>query len=200
MKITSNLTHVATEIEFEAPLNEEELLAVFEKSGVQGFPAELDIAERTEDHVQMMSLDGLLGFAKASGLSAVTYDVTYFPHADDASAEAIGVEKEDVVMAIESNFSVEYLQGVIHEEEGSPICLIDKISQKGEAEEDKVVDNILLKEVLGKLDKRERQIIMLRYFEDKTQSEIGELLNISQVQVSRIEKKVLHKLKSYIEM
>ena len=78
MKITSNLTHVATEIEFEAPLNEEELLAVFEKSGVQGFPAELDIAERTEDHVQMMSLDGLLGFAKASGLSAVTYDVTYF--------------------------------------------------------------------------------------------------------------------------
>ena len=115
-------------------------------------------------------------------------------------AEAIGVEKEDVVMAIESNFSVEYLQGVIHEEEGSPICLIDKISQKGEAEEDKVVDNILLKEVLGKLDKRERQIIMLRYFEDKTQSEIGELLNISQVQVSRIEKKVLHKLKLYIEM
>ena len=110
------------------------------------------------------------------------------------------IEKEDVVMAIESNFSVEYLQGVIHEEEGSPICLIDKISQKGEAEEDKVVDNILLKEVLGKLDKRERQIIMLRYFEDKTQSEIGELLNISQVQVSRIEKKVLHKLKSYIEM
>ena len=114
--------------------------------------------------------------------------------------EELGVEKEDVVMAIESNFSVEYLQGVIHEEEGSPICLIDKISQKGEAEEDKVVDNILLKEVLGKLDKRERQIIMLRYFEDKTQSEIGELLNISQVQVSRIEKKVLHKLKSYIEM
>ena len=54
MKITSNLTHVATEIEFEAPLNEEELLAVFEKSGVQGFPAELDIAERTEDHVQML--------------------------------------------------------------------------------------------------------------------------------------------------
>ena len=84
MKITSNLTHVATEIEFEAPLNEEELLAVFEKSGVQGFPAELDIAERTEDHVQMLSLEKLLGFAKASGLSAVTYDVTYFPHADDA--------------------------------------------------------------------------------------------------------------------
>ncbi len=114
-------------------------------------------------------------------------------------AEAIGVEKEDVVMAIESNFSVEYLQGVIHEEEGSPICLIDKISQKGEAEEDKVVDNILLKEVLGKLDKRERQIIMLRYFEDKTQSEIGELLNISQVQVSRIHLRKIDSFKNLLE-
>ena len=115
-------------------------------------------------------------------------------------AEALNVEKEDVVMAIESNSSVEYLQNVIHEDEGTPICLIDKISLKGEEQEEKVVDNILLKEVLGKLEKRERQIIMLRYFEDKTQSEIGKMLDISQVQVSRIEKKVLHKLKSYIVM
>ena len=51
-------------------------------------------------------------------------------------------------MAMESNFSVEYLHGVIHEEEGSPICLIDKISLKGESEEEKVIDNLLLKEVL----------------------------------------------------
>ncbi|HBF1431957.1 TPA: sigma-70 family RNA polymerase sigma factor, partial [Clostridioides difficile] len=71
-------------------------------------------------------------------------------------------------------------------------------SMKGESEEEKVVDNILLKDILGRLDKRERQIIVLRYFEDMTQSEIGEMLNISQVQVSRIEKKVLSKLKEYI--
>ncbi len=113
-------------------------------------------------------------------------------------AKELEIEKEDLVMAMESNFSVEYLHSVIHEEEGNPICLIDKISMKGESEEEKVIDNLLLKEVLGKLEKRERQIIMLRYFEDKTQSEIGDLLNISQVQVSRIEKKVLSKLKTYI--
>ena len=112
------------------------------------------------------------------------------PTIEELSKE-VGVDKEDLVMALESNFSVEYLHGVIHEEEGSPICLIDKISLKGENEEEKVIDNLLLKEVLGKLDKRERQIIMLRYFEDKTQSEIGEMLNISQVQVSRIEIKGL---------
>lgn len=84
MKITSNLTHIATEVELEAAKNADELQAAFAAQGLPGFPAELDIAERTEDHVQMLSLEKLLGFAKASGLSAVTYDVTYFPHADDA--------------------------------------------------------------------------------------------------------------------
>ena len=113
-------------------------------------------------------------------------------------AHELDVEKEDLVMAMEANFSVEYLHAVIHEEEGSPICLIDKISLKGENEEERVIDNLLLKQVLDKLEKRERHIIVLRYFEDKTQSEIGDILNISQVQVSRIEKKVLSKLKSYI--
>jgi len=69
---------------------------------------------------------------------------------------------------------------------------------QGECEEEKAIDNILLKDILNKLEKRERQIIVLRYFEDMTQSEIGQMLNISQVQVSRIEKKVLLKLKEYI--
>lgn len=82
MKITKNLTHIATEMKFESAKTEDELQAVFVEQGVQGFPAELDIIERTEDHVQMMSLDVLLAFAKASGVQAVTYDVTYFPHAD----------------------------------------------------------------------------------------------------------------------
>lgn len=84
MKITKNLTHIATAVEFEAAKSEEQLQEVFAQKELLGFAAELDIAERTEDHVQMMSLDGLLEFAKASGLKAVTYDVTYFPHADDA--------------------------------------------------------------------------------------------------------------------
>lgn len=87
MKITSNLTHIATAVEFESAKNEEELKAAFAQHDLQGFAAELDIAERTEDHVQMLSLDELLKFAKASGLNAVTYDVTYFPHADQAEVE-----------------------------------------------------------------------------------------------------------------
>ena len=87
MKVTTNLTHIKTAVEFEAALSEDELKAVVAREGLAGFPAELDIAERTEDHVQMMALDGLLGFAKANGVGAVAYDVTYFPHADDAEVE-----------------------------------------------------------------------------------------------------------------
>ena len=56
MKITSNMTHIATEVEFEAPLNEDQLSEVFQKSGVQGFAAELDIAERTEDHLSLIHI------------------------------------------------------------------------------------------------------------------------------------------------
>lgn len=87
MKITKNLTHVVGSVDFEAALNEEKLAKAFEEKDVQGFPAELDIAERTEDHVQIIALEDLLGFAKASGVSAVTYDVTYFPHADDVEVD-----------------------------------------------------------------------------------------------------------------
>ncbi len=113
-------------------------------------------------------------------------------------SQSLGISKEDIVMALESNSCVEYLYGVIHEEEGNPICLIDKISETKGMDDNKIVDNILLKETLNKLEKRERQIIMLRYFEDRTQNEIGKILGISQVQVSRIEKKVLSKIKSLI--
>ena len=84
MKMTKNLTHIASSVEFEPAMTEEQLEAVFAQNGVAGFPAELDIAERTEEHVQMVSLEKFIAFAKASGLSAVTYDVTYFPHADEA--------------------------------------------------------------------------------------------------------------------
>ncbi len=83
VKITENLTHIATPLKYQAALTEDELTAAFARHDLRGFPAELDIMERTEDHVQMMELDTLLGFAKTSGAASVTYDVTYFPHADE---------------------------------------------------------------------------------------------------------------------
>lgn len=87
MKITEKLVHVITEMEFEPARTEDELKAAFAAHDLPGFPAELDIAERTEEHVQMMSLESLLEFAQATGAGAVTYDVTYFPHADEAEVD-----------------------------------------------------------------------------------------------------------------
>ena len=87
MKVTNRLTHIATKVDFEAAMTEDQLKAVFEAKSVAGFPAMLDIKERTEEHVQILALDDLLEFAKASGVAAVTYDVTYFPHADQGEVE-----------------------------------------------------------------------------------------------------------------
>ena len=92
-------------------LTEEQLEAVFAQNDVAGFPAELDIAERTEEHVQMVSLEKFIAFAKASGLSAVTYDVTYFPHADEAE-----VEYQLKQLARDLEISVEVIRDVCADE------------------------------------------------------------------------------------
>ena len=68
MKVTNRLTHIATKLNFETAKTEDQLKAAFEAKGIAGFPAMLDIKERTEEHVQFVSLDDLLAFAKASGV------------------------------------------------------------------------------------------------------------------------------------
>ena len=84
----------------------------------------------------------------------------------------------------------------IYEEdsENNKLALIDKVSSEKD-ETDTMINRIFIKELLNKMDSRDRQIIMLRYFNGKTQSQVAEMLNISQVQVSRIEKKILNKMK-----
>ncbi len=112
-------------------------------------------------------------------------------------SEEIGIEKEDIVMAIESTYHPEYLYDVVHENDGTPLYLIDKISNEDDVEMD-MIDNILLKDMLSKLKPRDRKIIVLRYFKDKTQSEVASLLEISQVQVSRIEKRIVEEMRTYL--
>ena len=109
-----------------------------------------------------------------------------------------GVDKEEILFAIESASSLQYLYDTIHQDDGAPVLLIDKLSEKGE-EDTELVDKIALKEALRTLDDKGRQIIMLRYFKDKTQVQVAKLLGISQVQVSRIEKKVLKVMKEKLE-
>ena len=91
-----------------------------------------------------------------------------------------------------------YLYETIHKEDGVAILLIDKLSEKGNEDTD-FLDRIILREALSSLDEKSRRIIMLRYFKDKTQMEVARMLGISQVQVSRIEKKVLTEMRKKME-
>lgn len=105
-----------------------------------------------------------------------------------------GISSEEIIFALESANGMQYLYDTIHQDDGSPVLLIDKLSENFE-EDNEIVDKIALKEALSNLDTKARQIIMLRYFKDKTQVQVAKLLGISQVQVSRIEKKVLKIMK-----
>lgn len=112
-------------------------------------------------------------------------------------SEEIKIDTEDIIMALDSNHQPDYLYDVIHQNDGSPIHLIDKVSNN-QSEDLEILDRITLKQVLNELKPRDRQIIVLRYFQDKTQTEIADLLGISQVQVSRIEKRVLENMKKIL--
>ncbi|BBF45500.1 RNA polymerase sporulation specific sigma factor SigF [Lachnospiraceae bacterium KM106-2] len=105
-------------------------------------------------------------------------------------SEEIGVPVEDIIMALESNAEVESLYKTIYQGDGNAIYLIDKVEQVKD-ENDVVIDKIALKEIMNTLDEKDRNLIELRYFKDKTQTDIAKELGISQVQVSRLEKKIL---------
>lgn len=109
-------------------------------------------------------------------------------------AQYSGVNTEEIIFALESANGMQYLYDTIHQDDGSPVLLIDKLSENFE-EDNEIVDKLALKEALTNLDNKSRQIIMLRYFKDKTQVQVAKMLGISQVQVSRIEKKVLKLMK-----
>lgn len=117
----------------------------------------------------------------------------------DELSNFTGIEKEQIILATESTSSLSYLYDVIHQDDGAPVLLIDKLGDNG-SEDDEVIDKIALKEALKELDKKGRQIIILRYFKDNTQVEVARKLGISQVQVSRIEKKVLKEMKNRLSL
>jgi RNA polymerase sporulation-specific sigma factor len=115
------------------------------------------------------------------------------PTINELAAE-IGADAEELVMAMESGLEVESLYSTIHQGDGNPIYLIDKLDQNEDAGNN-MVDTIAIKEIIGKLKPKERQIILLRYFYDKTQMEIAKEIGVSQVQVSRIERRVLQTIR-----
>ena len=107
-------------------------------------------------------------------------------------AKHFKVEEQDVVLAMDSSKMPISLYAPL-EDDDSNLLVIDRV--ESENYDDSFMDNMALKEIINCLPPRERKIIYLRYFLDKTQSEVAEEFNISQVQVSRIENKVLADLR-----
>lgn len=109
-------------------------------------------------------------------------------------AKHFNVEEQEIVMAMDSAKMPVSIYAKI-EDDSDSVSIIDRIESEEDYNE-KMVDNIALREVVKKLDERDRKIILLRYYFDRTQSEIAKELKISQVQVSRLESKILDNLKS----
>ena len=110
-------------------------------------------------------------------------------------SERLGVEQEELVMALDAGGDVESLHKPIYQKDGQEIRLMDKLEEKSE-EHEQVLNHIVLTELLGVLNQDEKRLIYLRYFAEQTQSQVGRELGISQVQVSRMEKKILGQLKN----
>lgn len=110
-------------------------------------------------------------------------------------AERIEVTPEEVVMAQEAVRAPSSIHETVYENDGDPITLLDQIADNSDTS---WFDKIALQDALQQLDSRERLIVYLRYYKDQTQSEVAERLGISQVQVSRLEKKILKEIKEQL--
>ena len=103
-------------------------------------------------------------------------------------ASSLGVERELLSEALDAGRDIESINRTVYQNDGSGVFLVDKLSATGDDEERRV-DIIALREVMERLPENEKRIIKMRYFSDRTQADIANEIGISQVQVSRIEKK-----------
>lgn len=111
-------------------------------------------------------------------------------------AETLGEDEEDVVFALDSSKALISLNSKIDESDEKSSDLLDRLVVEDKNEQ--LIDKIQLADSINKLSGRDKKIILLRYYRGKTQSEIAEMLGVSQVQVSRLENKILMQLKKQI--
>jgi RNA polymerase sporulation-specific sigma factor len=108
-------------------------------------------------------------------------------------ADKLEMPREEIVGALEAVQLPTSIHETLYQDEGDPIYILDQLSS--EKEEEKWFDQIALKEVLNKLPDKHKQVILMRFFQDKTQMEVARIIGLSQVQVSRIERQALKNIK-----
>ena len=115
----------------------------------------------------------------------------------DEIAEYINIDKEIIILSMNASQEVDSIDRNLSNDKGKEINVIDTIVSEDDKSE-KIVNNILLKQTLKKLEDKEKMIITMRYIEELTQSQVAKKIGVSQVQVSRLEKKILLKMREYM--
>ena len=111
-------------------------------------------------------------------------------------SKELNVEKEDIILALESQKSIESIDKNVYEDESGE-SKISKISNQKD-ETNILIDKLCIEELINKLEIRDKKIILLRYYKGKTQTEVAKILGITQVQVSRLEKRILNEMREKI--
>lgn len=110
-------------------------------------------------------------------------------------SDYLQIPQEELLLAQEAVLTPTSIHETVYENDGDPITLMDQISDQ---DQDNWFEKIALKDAIANLDERERLIVYLRYYKDQTQSEVANRLGISQVQVSRLEKKILKQIRKLL--
>lgn len=110
-------------------------------------------------------------------------------------ADFLNIDETDVVFVMDS---AKYPMSLYAESEDDGLSLIDKIADKGT--QDEYIEKMVLHDIIDKFDERDKKIIFLRYYRDRTQSEIANELGVSQVQISRLEAKILERIKKELSI
>lgn len=120
----------------------------------------------------------------------------------DELADYTGLCVEDIVMATEANREVESIQQTICGKDGTQVSLVERLVDEAQSEvaAENIMNRILVGQAMEKLGEMEQELIRLRFFEDKTQTEVAKVLGISQVQVSRLEKKILIQMRQNLDL
>ena len=115
---------------------------------------------------------------------------------DEEIAKELKVSREDIILAKEAGNSIESFENASYtnSKNGKSISLIEKIST-GKNEEEILTNKLVVNDLINSLEQRDKELIMLRFFKEKTQSQVAKILGITQVQVSRIERRILNSMR-----
>lgn len=113
-------------------------------------------------------------------------------------AKEAELSMDEVLLAMEANAQIESIYRSVYQQDGKEVLLVDQLVSSNNREEETAMNRVIINQLMETLTEMERKLIQLRYFDNKTQTEVAGKLGISQVQVSRMEKKILIHFRKYL--